>query len=129
VKDQVVVTIHCGSRGLGHQLPLVVVPLPVAVAAFLTMATWRWGRKATFAAYAPRSTLTMAELVALHRSGTGFLERNALIMAPVQVRHPTDRAPALVGLLWERYGILPRNLILVEVPTPKSLISTKTAFT
>jgi KUP system potassium uptake protein len=88
----------------------------VGVAAFLTMATWRWGRKATFAAYAARSTLSMAELVALHRSGTAFLERNALIMAPV---HLTDRAPALVGLLWERYGILPRNLIIVEVSHPK----------
>ena len=83
------------------------------------MATWRWGRKATFGAYAARSTLTMADVVALHRSGTAFLERNALIMSPLQVRHPTDRAPALVGLLWERYGILPRNLILVEVIHPK----------
>jgi KUP system potassium uptake protein len=80
------------------------VPLSVSVAAFLTMATWSWGRKATFGAYAARSTLTMAEVVALHRSGTAFLERNALIMSPLQVRHPTDRAPALVGLLWERYG-------------------------
>ena len=80
-----------------------VVPLSVGVAAFLTMATWSWGRKATFGAYAARSTLTMAEVVALHRSGTAFLERNALIMSPLQVRHPTDRAPALVGLLWERY--------------------------
>jgi KUP system potassium uptake protein len=95
------------------------VPLSVGAAAFLTMATWRWGRKATFAAYAARSTLTMAELVELHRSGTSFLERNALIMAPNTLRHPTDHAPTLVGLLWERYGILPRNLILVEVTHPK----------
>jgi len=28
------------------------VPLSVGVAAFIVMATWRWGRKATFAAYA-----------------------------------------------------------------------------
>jgi len=61
----------------------------------------------------------MAELVELHRSGTVFLERNALIMAPNSLRHLTDRAPTLVGLLWERYGILPRNLILVEVTHPK----------
>jgi KUP system potassium uptake protein len=83
------------------------------------MATWRWGRKATFRAYAARSTMTMEELVALHRSGTVFLERNALVMAPTQVRHLTDPAPTLVELLWERYGILPRNLILVEVVHPK----------
>jgi KUP system potassium uptake protein len=95
------------------------VPLSVGIAAFLTMATWRWGRKATFAAYAARSTLTMAELVGLHRSSKTFLERNALVMAPNPLRHPSDRAPALVELLWERYGILPRNLILVEVTHPK----------
>ncbi len=95
------------------------VPLTVGVAAFALMATWRWGRKATFGAYAARSTLTMAELVALHRSSDSYLERNALIMSPLHVRHQNDRAPALVGLLWERYGILPRNLILVEVIHPK----------
>ncbi len=95
------------------------VPLSIGAAAFLIMATWRWGRKATFAAYAARSGLTMAELVELHRSSTKFLERNALIMAPNQLRDPTDRAPALVSLLWERYGVLPRNLILVQVTHPK----------
>ena len=95
------------------------VPVSVGAAVFLTMATWSWGRKATFGAYAARSPLTMAEVVALHRSCTAFLERNALVMSPLQVRHPTDRAPALLGLLWERYGILPRNLILVEVIHPK----------
>jgi KUP system potassium uptake protein len=95
------------------------VPLSVGIATFLTMATWRWGRKATFGAYAARSTLTMDEVVSLHRSCTNFLERNALIMSPTQIRHGTDGAPALVGLLWERYGILPRNLILVQVIHPK----------
>jgi KUP system potassium uptake protein len=95
------------------------VPLSVGAAAFLIMATWRWGRKATFRAYAARSSLTMAEVVTLHRSSALYLERNALIMAQVRVRHPADRAPALVGLLWERYGILPRNLVLVEVSHPK----------
>jgi KUP system potassium uptake protein len=95
------------------------VPLSVGIAALLVMATWRWGRKATFAAYAARSTMTMAELVKLHRSSTTFIERNALIMAPNPLRHPDDCAPALVGLLLARYGILPRNLILVEVTHPK----------
>jgi KUP system potassium uptake protein len=95
------------------------VPLAVGAAAFLTMATWRWGRKATFAAYAERSSMTMAELVQLHRDGRHFIERNALIMAPNRLRHPTDFAPALVSLLHDRYGILPRNMILVEVTHPK----------
>jgi KUP system potassium uptake protein len=95
------------------------VPLSVGVAVFLIMVTWSWGRKATFAAYAARSTLTMHEVIELHRSSTSFLERNALIMAPVPVRHPSDCGPALIGLLWQRYGVFPRNLIFVRVMHPK----------
>ena len=79
------------------------------------MATWRWGRKATFAAYSAKDTMTMAELVALHRDCKVFMERNALLMSPKPLRLPSDRAPALMQMLWERHGILPRNLILVEV--------------
>jgi KUP system potassium uptake protein len=95
------------------------VPLTVGVVAFAIMATWRWGRKATFAAYSAKSTMTMAELIAFHREEAFFLERNALLMAPHPLRRPGDRAPALVALLLERSGVLPRNMIFVEVTHPK----------
>jgi len=91
------------------------VPLSVGAALFLVMTTWRWGRKATFAAYSAKPTMTMAELVALHRSCKSFMERNAVVMAANPPRRPTDRAPPIMKMLWERHGILPRNLILVEV--------------
>jgi KUP system potassium uptake protein len=91
------------------------VPLSVGVVVFVVMATWRWGRKATFAAYSATPGMTMAELVALHRRCSVFMERNAIVMAATPLRSPADRAPALVQMLWERHGILPRNLILVEV--------------
>ena len=48
-----------------------------------------------------------------------LLERNALDDGAEAAAPPDDRAPALVELLWERYGMLPRNLILVEVTHPK----------
>ncbi|MGD1039069.1 MAG: KUP/HAK/KT family potassium transporter [Roseiarcus sp.] len=95
------------------------VPLTVGVAVFAVMATWRWGRKATFAACAAKSTMTMAELIALHRDARFFLERNALLMASRPLHHPGDRAPALAALLWERSGALPRNMIFVEATHPK----------
>ena len=91
------------------------VPLSVGAVLFLVMATWRWGRKATFAAYTAKSTMTMAEVVALHRACDVFMERNAVVMAASPVRLPTDHAPAIVQMLWERHGILPRNLIIVQV--------------
>jgi KUP system potassium uptake protein len=59
--------------------------------------------------------MLMAELIALHRACKVFMERNAIVMSPKPLRLPTDRTPALIKMLWERHGILPRNLILVEV--------------
>ena len=91
------------------------VPLSIGAVLFLVMATWRWGRKATFAAYTAKSTMTMAELVELHRACKVFMERNAIVMAARPVRAISDHVPAIVEMLWERHGILPRNLILVEV--------------
>jgi KUP system potassium uptake protein len=91
------------------------VPLTIGAIVFLVMVTWRWGRKATFAAYSARPAMTMAELVRLHRQCDVFMERNAILMSPKPLRLPTDRAPTLLRLLWERYGILPRNMIFVEV--------------
>ena len=91
------------------------VPLSIGAVLFLVMATWRWGRKATFAAYSAKSTMTMAEVIELHRRCKVFMERNAIVMAANPLRLPTDRAPAIMQMLWERHGILPRNLILVEV--------------
>jgi KUP system potassium uptake protein len=96
------------------------VPLGVGLVIFVVMLTWQWGRKATFAAYSARPAMTMGELVRLHRGCTHFMERNAVLMTPKPVREMTDRAPALLRLLWERYGVLPRNLFFVEVTHRKT---------
>lgn len=91
------------------------VPLSIGIAVFVIMATWRWGRKATFAAYSAKETMTIAELIQLHRGSQFFMERTAVLMTPKPLRSETDRTPALLQLLWDRYGVLPRNLIFVEV--------------
>jgi KUP system potassium uptake protein len=96
------------------------VPLVIAVGGLVVMLTWQWGRKATFAAYSARPAMTMEELVRMHRDGHRFIERNAVLMAPKPIRASGDRAPALMRLLWERYGLLPRNLLFVEVTHRKT---------
>lgn len=96
------------------------VPLSVAAAVFAVMLTWQWGRKATASGYSARPAMTMVELVRLHRDSAHFVERNAVVMAPKPVRDLADRAPALMRLLWERHGMLARNLIFVEVTHRKT---------
>ena len=91
------------------------VPLSIGIVVFLIMATWRWGRKATFAAYSKKETMTIAELIQRHRTGRFFMERTAVLMSPTPLHAVSVRTPALLQLLWDRHGVLARNLIFVQV--------------
>jgi KUP system potassium uptake protein len=95
------------------------VPLTIGFIVFLIMGTWRWGRKITYAGYAAKHTMAMHQLIALHRNATNYIERTAILMIPAPVRQGGDRAPVLLQLLWDRLGVLPRNMIFVQVMHPK----------
>ena len=91
------------------------IPLGIGLGVFAVMLTWRWGRRATFAAYEAKRTMTMGKLVELHKSERSYTERIGLLMAPRRLTSLNDKAPALVQLMYDRYGILPRRLIFVQV--------------
>lgn len=91
------------------------IPLGIGLAVFVVMRAWRWGRKATFAAYTGVRTMPMRTLVALHTQEQVYLERIALLMTPKHLSSPEDKAPALLQLLYDRHGLLPRHLVFVEV--------------
>jgi KUP system potassium uptake protein len=91
------------------------IPLLVGLAVFAVMATWRWGRKATFAAYGNKETMTVAELIEKHRVAPHYIERNGLVLTPKRMNDLTDRTPALLQMMWDRYGVLPRHLVFVAV--------------
>ena len=90
------------------------IPLALGMLLFGVMTTWRWGRKATFEAYSGKHTMTMNELVALKETATLF-DRNSIVMVPKPLKSADDNSPALMQLLWDRLGLLPKNLIFVEV--------------
>jgi KUP system potassium uptake protein len=91
------------------------IPLGIGLVLFAVMRTWRWGRKATFAGYTAKHTMTMRRLVELHQSKPAYMERIGLLMSPKHLSKPSDNTPALLQLLYDRYGILPRHLVFVEV--------------
>jgi KUP system potassium uptake protein len=96
------------------------VPLGIGLAMFAVMLTWNWGRGRTHAAYVARRTVTMDEIARIHREATQFVERTAVLMVPPRANvGRARRVPALMQLLWSRYGVLPRNIIFVEVVHPR----------
>jgi KUP system potassium uptake protein len=90
------------------------IPLSLGLILFGVMTTWRWGRKATFAAYSSKKTMTMADLVAL-KAHAPLFDRNAILMVPKPLQSEADNTPALLQFLWDRYAALPKNLIFVEI--------------
>ena len=91
------------------------IPLGVGLAIFAVMLTWRWGRRATFAAYRAKHTMTMRRLVEIHKSEPAYMERIGLLVTPKKLTSLNDKSPALLQLMYDRYGILPRHLIFVQV--------------
>jgi KUP system potassium uptake protein len=96
------------------------VPLGIGLVFFALMLAWNWGRGRTHAAYSARRSMTLAELIRLHREATQLVDHTTILMVPPRAQTGrTTRAPALVQLMWDRSGILPRNLIFVEVAHPR----------
>ncbi len=91
------------------------VPLSIGLTIFFVMLTWQWGRQITAAAYRTKRSMTMAELIEIHRASTHFIDRTAILMAPARALADGERTPTLLQLLWTRQGLLPRNIIFVEV--------------
>ena len=96
------------------------VPLGIGLVFFALMLAWNCGRERTHAAYSARRSMTLAELIRLHREATHLVDHTTILMVPPRAQTGrTKRAPALVQLMWDRSGILPRNLIFVEVAHPR----------
>jgi KUP system potassium uptake protein len=93
------------------------VPLSIGLTIFLVMLTWNWGRRITVAAYRTKRSMTMAELIDIHRASTQFIDRTAILMVPARAlaQGEGERTPTLLQLLWTRQGLLPRNIIFFEV--------------
>jgi KUP system potassium uptake protein len=101
------------------------VPLTIGLTLFLIMAAWRWGRKITYGAYSTKHTMTLDELLTRHRTATAYIERTAILMVPgpgrarVSTKGGSAHTPALLQMLWDRLGLLPRHLVFVQVVHPK----------
>ena len=96
------------------------IPLLVGFAVFVVMLTWKWGRKQTFAGYgASKHLWSMGDLFREHAKAEHFIERVSILMVPERARTDQDNVPMLMQMLWARNGVLPRNIIFLQVQHPK----------
>lgn len=93
------------------------IPLVLGLLIFTIIRIWRWGRKATYKAYQHQnySFTTIKDMVDIKIKQSSFIDKNIVLMAPKPLRSENDRAPALMQQFYNRYGMFPKNLFLLEV--------------
>ncbi len=91
------------------------IPLGIGLLLFMAMKTWQWGRDATIAAYADFPRMTMRELLALREQGAAIIPRTMVALAAKEVTSLDDPVPPVFQVFWNRYHLLPRDMIFLVV--------------
>jgi KUP system potassium uptake protein len=96
------------------------IPLLVGFTVFCIMLLWTWGRSQTLLAYRRQPRMRMADIIERHRKTDQYIEQTAVLMvADDSFSKKTWHAPALLQLLVDRKGSLPRNIVLMHVEHQK----------
>lgn len=95
------------------------VPFAIAFVLFVIMMTWQWGRRMIEKAHQEEQTMMVGELVSFKQKAAYFIERSVVIMAHKKIELMDDTIPALTTFFTERYRLLPKNLIFLNIITKK----------
>lgn len=91
------------------------IPLAIAFGILVVMKTWQWGRAVTKNAFNAYPSMSMKDLVDLKNQAESFLPRSIVIMTPEPIEKLEDKLPPLKQIFWERYGMLPKDLVFLTV--------------
>lgn len=95
------------------------IPLMVAVILMVIMKIWNWGKSKAIIAEHKYPTMLVRDLVAIKKKSEESIPRTMVIMTPAYVEDEVHRVPALEQLFWDRYGMLPKNLIFLTIKQHK----------
>ncbi|MEO8581565.1 MAG: KUP/HAK/KT family potassium transporter [Patescibacteria group bacterium] len=96
------------------------VPLAIGIGVLIVMKTWQWGRKHVARTYGRIDTMTTRQLVNIKKEQKEFLPRSIVIMTPSLISKKTDNVPFLEQIFWERYGMMPKHLLFLNVSIEKT---------
>ncbi len=96
------------------------IPLLIGLGFFIIMKTWQWGRRQVRQEYKKYSSMTIKDLIDLKKENKNFIPRSIIIMTPFKINSLSDTIPPIKQIFWERYGILPKNLLFLTVLSSRS---------
>jgi KUP system potassium uptake protein len=91
------------------------IPLGVALVVMVIMMIWNWGKSKSIETERRYKTMSFARLAELKDKSEEFLPRTMVVLTPEYIDGESDHVPVLEQLFWDRYGMLPHNLIFLTV--------------
>ena len=91
------------------------IPLSICIAILIVMKTWKWGRASIKKTFAEYPKMQMKDLVEIMKNSTMLIPRTIIIMTPDYISSAEDNIPTLKQMFIERYGMLAKNLIFLNV--------------
>jgi KUP system potassium uptake protein len=91
------------------------VPLGIGVIMFVVMKSWQWGRHLVHKSYMALSTLSVGDIVSLNKKNANYFPRSVVALSSSYPRTPEDRVPAVFQAFWDRYKMMPKHLIMLNI--------------
>ena len=91
------------------------IPLTIGLGLLIVMKTWQWGRSKVVEAFGSYPSMTLQDLISIKETEKSYIPRTIVVMTPKVLKNKTDNVPILKQMFWERYGMLPKNLIFLTV--------------
>jgi len=91
------------------------IPLTIAMIIVLVMRIWKMGKDVEAKTHKRLSTISMGDFLRIHQAQKTSLAHSSVFITPLPVRSLTDKVPPILEIFWNRYGVLPKNIILLFV--------------
>ena len=95
------------------------IPFGVGFCIWSLMNTWQWGRDAVTKKYNDLRTLEIKKILTIDKGSFTLLKKTILFMTKDFVENEDDMVPTAFQIFWNRFTVLPQNLIFLHVSIEK----------
>ena len=96
------------------------IPLGIAIVIWYLMKTWAWGRSKVKTTFEQLPAMTVKHLCNIKKNSENSMPKTVILMTPSLVHSSEQSVPALKQMFWERYGILPKHLVFLNIQITKT---------
>jgi KUP system potassium uptake protein len=102
-------------------------PVGIGVIMFFIMKSWEWGRRLIAKNHRAKSTLTVNDVVKTNQQDTNYFPRSILVLSSTHPEKLSDSVPLVFEVFWQRYKMMPKNMVFVSIARTSDPYVTKKA--